>query len=276
MDKYYDMKDAAARVEKWGDLLAAPENEDYAITVVAANIDVRKISIQKRNFPLAWVAVALNADILRAEVCISMVGVLRSRLLPPVKKGAVRRGRERFTAQEAAIVGFNEDNFIRGISKVQDIVRLIVYDLPGTGEIDSDTWLETDNREGLGPKVVSSCRYFTSGHRIPAESKADFDKYVNPHEVLKKMQTEYMAHCYENEVSYMQLVNDKLETKDPAGFMEGDVVELGFSLQGFKKGADGGVVRLIMRSLTLLDRETSQKASLARRQARKPIEHPIL
>ncbi|KAJ7180404.1 hypothetical protein C8R43DRAFT_942034 [Mycena crocata] len=275
MDEYYDTKEAAERVGKWGDILAAPENEDHTVTMVAANIDMRKISIQKREFPLAWVAVALNADVLRAEVCISMVGVLKSRLLPPIRQGAIRTGRERFAAQEAAIVGFNDDTFMRGITRVKDVVSRVAYDLPANGELDADSWLAADEGNGMGPKVSSSCRYFTCGREIPPESKAVFEKYVDPHNVLQKMETNGMAHCFENEVAYLQLDNGRLETKDPAGFMEGDVVELGFSVQGFKKNANDGVVRLVMRTLTLLERETSQKASIARRQARKPIERPI-
>ncbi|KAJ7120510.1 pectin lyase fold/virulence factor [Mycena crocata] len=241
MDEYYDTKEAAERVGKWGDILAAPENEDHTVTMVAANIDMRKISIQKREFPLAWVAVALNADVLRAEVCISMVGVLKSRLLPPIRQGAIRTGRERFAAQEAAIVGFNDDTFMRGITRVKDVVSRVAYDLPANGELDADSWLAAEEGNGMGPKVSSSCRYFTCGREIPPESKAVFEKYVDPHNVLQKMETNGMAHCFENEVAYLQLDNGRLETKDPAGFMEGDVVELGFSVQGFKKNANDGV-----------------------------------
>ncbi|KAJ7156912.1 hypothetical protein C8R43DRAFT_1125483 [Mycena crocata] len=263
MDEYYDTKEAAERVGKWGDILAAPENEDHTVTMVAANIDMRKISIQKRDFPLAWVAVALNADVLRAES-------------DKEPTESIRTGKERFAAQEAAIVGFNDDTFMRGITRVKDVVSRIVYNLPATGELDADSWLAPDEGKGMGPKVSTSCRYFTCGRQIPPESKAAFDKYVDPHSVLQRMETEGMAHCYENEVAYLQLDNGRLETKDPAGFMEGDVVELGFSVQGFKKNGNDGVVRLVMRTLTLLDRDTSQKAGIARRQARKPIERPII
>ncbi|KAJ7083038.1 hypothetical protein C8R43DRAFT_1142735 [Mycena crocata] len=236
MDEYYDTKEAAERVGKWGDILAAPENKDHTVTMVAANIDMRKISIQKRDFPLAWVAVALNADVLRAE--------------------SDKERKERFAVQEVAIVGFDDDTFMRGITRVKDVVSRIAYNLPATGELDADSWLAPDEGKGMGPKAA-------------------FDKYIDPHSVLQRMETEGMAHFYENEVVYLQLDNGRLETKDPAGFMEGDVVKLGFFVQGFKKNSNDGVVRLVMRTLTLLDRDTSQKAGIARRQARKPIEHPI-
>ncbi|KAJ7081285.1 hypothetical protein C8R43DRAFT_965619 [Mycena crocata] len=185
------------------------------------------------------------------------------------------RSKERFAVQEAAIVGFNDNTFMRGMTRVKDVVSRIAYNLPATGELDTDSWLAPDEGKGMGPKVSTSCRYFTCSRQIPPESKAAFDKYVDPHSVLQRMETEGMAHCYENKVVYLQLDNGRLETKDPAGFMEGDVVELGFFVQGFKKNGNDGVVRLVMRMLTLLDRDTSQKAGIAHRQARKPIEHPI-
>ncbi|KAJ7144787.1 hypothetical protein C8R43DRAFT_953868 [Mycena crocata] len=108
-----------------------------------------------------------------------------------------------------------------GITRVKDVVSWIAYDLPVNRELDTDSWLAADEGNGMGPKVLTSCRYFTCGRQIPSETKAVFDK---------KMETDGMAHCYENEVADLQLENGRLETKDPASFMEGDVVELGLSI----------------------------------------------
>ncbi|KAJ7168058.1 hypothetical protein C8R43DRAFT_945329 [Mycena crocata] len=189
MDEYYDTKEAAERVGKWGDILAAPENEDQTVTMM------RKISIQKHNLPLTWVAITSNTDVLRAEVCILM---------------SDKECRERFAAQEVAIVGFNDDTFMCSITRVKDVVSWIAYDLPANRELDTHSWLAADEGNDLLLAVG----------KVPLKQRP----------FLTKMETDGMAHCYENEVADLQLENG---------------------------------------------RETSQKASIACRQARKPIELPI-
>ncbi|KAJ7180383.1 hypothetical protein C8R43DRAFT_942019 [Mycena crocata] len=226
------MKLDTERVGKWGDILAAPENEDQTVTMM------RKISIQKHDFPLAWVAITSNTDVLRAEVCISM---------------SDKECRERFAAQEVAIVGFNDDTFMCGITRVKDVVSWIAYDLPANRELDTDSWLAAD--KGNVDKFPLKQRPFLTKKWKPM---------VWP--TVTKMKWQICS----------------LKTDEAEGNVKmSEVVNLLRVAQSrgsrFEGGKDGtrGVERLMMRTLTLLERETSQKASIVCRQARKPIEPPI-
>ncbi|KAJ7711527.1 hypothetical protein B0H14DRAFT_2645707 [Mycena olivaceomarginata] len=83
--------------------------------------------------------------------------------------------------------------------------------------------------------------------------------------------SEETAHCMDNSVAYLERKNDKLIIKDPAGFREGDIVQLGFAVVAYRTYVEDNiphyVCKLVTHTLTLLDNSVT-KAVYAKRNAR--------
>ncbi|KAJ7435614.1 hypothetical protein B0H11DRAFT_2257069 [Mycena galericulata] len=187
-----------------------------------------------------------GSDNHREEAVFTVVGVLKEYDLPPVKRSEISEHRVKYARQH-------------------DLTYQIVTSFP---EGRAESWLPNAISDDYGSSISSNCRYFTVGHNIPDENRIPFAKYVDPAGVLNRFIKEHVAHCMDNDVSYLELKDDKPVIKDPAGFRAGDVVELGFAIVAYrmiqKDAPEKYVCRLVMRTLTLLDTSLAKAAYIQR------------
>ncbi|KAJ7488772.1 hypothetical protein B0H11DRAFT_1912918 [Mycena galericulata] len=199
----------------------------------------------------------------RKEAVISIVGILKASELPPVRKMKLHRDRIRFLRQRVTIAGFDAEVFKTAVNKVEELA----FELASTFESNKvENWGRPERSDCIDPDhgllIRAENRYFFSGRGVMGSTRCPFNRYVDPDSILSNLQTADLAHCFENEVSYLEFKNKKYGRKDPAGFRQGDIVEVGVSIVAFtKQSRDKGdtyVCKLVMRTLTLLSNELTK------------------
>ncbi|KAJ7826674.1 hypothetical protein B0H14DRAFT_2595681 [Mycena olivaceomarginata] len=128
--------------------------------------------------------------------------------------------RVKYARQHVKIVGFNNAAFKRALNVIQDVAYLLVTAVPA-GQM--EPWVPEIESDELGVSLVANCRYFTLGRDIRPEARMEFDQFV---------------------------------PKDPAGFREGDIVQVGFAVIAYKTKSHNEMAKytckLVLRTLTLL------------------------
>ncbi|KAJ7603714.1 hypothetical protein B0H17DRAFT_1154649 [Mycena rosella] len=203
----------------------------------------------------------------RPEAIVTVVGVLKSFDLPPVKKNSITSARVPYARAYPEIVGYDSKHFVAAMENIKDLAYSLASKFP------SDTiehWVLVPGTTEFGPAIGGSCRYFTLGADIAPETK--IEKYVDPSGTLSDHLGNKVAHCIDNDVAYlcikmiskwillsfvrMQLTTFRYVKKDPAGFRVGDIVEMGFALVAFRQASrnkdDKQICMLVLRTLTFL------------------------
>ncbi|KAJ7760887.1 hypothetical protein DFH07DRAFT_957417 [Mycena maculata] len=144
-------------------------------------------------------------------------------------------------------------------------IQEMAYKMSLKFEADQMTpWVRDHHNDSHGQVISSNSRYFTASRQIPDSARCPFDKRVDPAGVLAKLQTDTIVHCHDNDVAYLQLKDTRLVRKDPAGFRQGDIVEMGFAIVAYRTSKAGEglkyTCKLALRTLTFLD-ATLTKAS---------------
>ncbi|KAJ7791523.1 hypothetical protein B0H14DRAFT_3500341 [Mycena olivaceomarginata] len=168
----------------------------------AANLDLSVVSIKKMDHGQSAKAMFPSTDGHRQEAVFTVVGVLNQHALPPVH--GVAPHRVKFSSQHVTVVRFDNEYFKKA----------------------------NENLEGTEPE---HCRYFTIGDNIPAGLKTPFHPKTDPRGVLAAQLSDKVSHCFDNDVMYMALKDDKYIEKDPATFKSGDIVEMGFAFVAWRE-----------------------------------------
>lgn len=116
------------------------------------------------------------------------------------------KNRIQYARQHATIVGYNDENYKRGISNIQDVAYTLATVFPAE---DVTTWVPEDVNELYGVSLVGNCRYFTVGRNIPENSKVPFDHNVDLAGTLRSYLNDSVAHCLDNSVVYLELKDDR-------------------------------------------------------------------
>ncbi|KAJ7504060.1 hypothetical protein B0H11DRAFT_2222157 [Mycena galericulata] len=261
MDKFYNDEAAVKQLTSWtGTMKGLCKGID---ALPGATLDPSVMSVKTAADGFSARIMAPEADS-RKEAVISIVGILKASELPPVRKMKIHRDRVRFLRQRVTIAGFNAEVFKVAVNKVE----ALAFELASAFESNKvENWAPNCIDPDHGLLISAENRYFSSGRNVMGSTRYPFDRYVDPAGILAKLQTADLAHCFENEVSYLELKNKEYIRKDP-GFRQGDVVEVGVSIVAFKKQSkekgDTYVCKLVMRTLTLLTNELTKNAYLKR------------
>ncbi|KAJ7483126.1 hypothetical protein B0H11DRAFT_1914865 [Mycena galericulata] len=263
--EHHDGRVRKALVESWAAKLSSAESPLLPDTVPVLNMKSHKITLKEIMGGSVTKLMLPGSDNHREEAVFTVVGVLKEYDLPPVKRSEISEHRVKYARQHVTIVGYSSERFSTAISYIQDLTYQIVTSFP---EGRAESWLPNAISDDYGSSISSNCRYFTVGRNIPDENRIPFAKYVDPAGVLNRFIKEHVAHCMDNDVSYLELKDDKPVIKDPAGFRAGDVVELGFAIVAYrmiqKDAPEKYVCRLVMRTLTLLDTSLAKAAYIQR------------
>lgn len=110
----------------------------------------------------------------------------------------------RTAKQSAVLVGCGDETFNKGLEMLQEVAYKVSLSF---GEGSVTPWIPEQG--GDGPTVDASCRYFTTGSKIPDNAKVAFGRKVDPAGVLTRMLSKEIAHCIDNEVNYLDLKDNK-------------------------------------------------------------------
>ncbi|KAJ7512197.1 hypothetical protein B0H11DRAFT_2213997 [Mycena galericulata] len=262
MDKFYDVKAAAKHLTSWtGTMNSFCTGID---ALPGSTFNPSLMSVKTATDGLSARIMTPEAET-RKEAVISIVGILKASELPPIRKMKLHRDRIRFLRQRVTIAGLDAEVFKTAVNKVE----ALAFELASTFESNKvENWAPDCIDPDHGLLISAENRYFSSGRGVMGSTRYPFDRYVDPASILTNLQTADLAHCFENEVSYLDFKNKKYGRKDPAGFRQGDIVEVGVSIVAFKKQSrekgDTYVCKLVMRTLTLLSNELTKNAYLKR------------
>ncbi|KAJ7679935.1 hypothetical protein B0H17DRAFT_1138841 [Mycena rosella] len=173
---------------------------------------------------------------LNAATIFTVVRVLKSFDLPPVKRNSLTAARVPYARAYAEVVGYDSTHFATALANVKDLA----YDLSTKFPADCvEHWIASPDSDIFGPGPGSSCRYYTMGNDIPGESRITFQNPIDPAGTLSQHLGKRVAHCVENDIAYLCMKKNKYAAKDPAGFRVGDIVEMGFELVAFRQTKRG-------------------------------------
>ncbi|KAJ7503916.1 hypothetical protein B0H11DRAFT_1905803 [Mycena galericulata] len=231
-------------------------------TVPVLNMKSHKISLKEIMGGSVTKLMLPRSDNHREEAVFTVVGVLKEYDLPPVKRSEISEHRVKYARQHVTIDSRLQQQAILNSDQL--------HSGPNIPDRRAESWLPNAISDDYGSSIssISNCRYFTVRRNIPDENRIPFAKYVDPAGVLNRFIKEHVAHCMDNDISYLELKDDKPVIKDPAGFRASDVVELGFAIFAYrmiqKDAPEKYVCRLVMRTLTLLDTSLAKGAYIQR------------
>ncbi|KAJ7939193.1 hypothetical protein B0H13DRAFT_2300946 [Mycena leptocephala] len=245
MDAFYDDKTAAAAIDSWAAKICTTQGPNTQDTIPAASVDVSTVTCNQTADGKALKAMVPGDGNHRQEAIFTVVGALRKFELPPVRKTDISVGRVKYARQHSVIVGYTNTEFKRSLGVVQEVAYMLSTSLP---EGQMGPWTPDMEDDIYGGCFVTNSRYFTVGRNIPAEARVEFGN-----------------------VAYLEMKKDKLITKDPAGFREGDIVQLGFAVVAYRTHVEDNAphytCKLVTRLLTLLDNNVT-KAAYTKRNTR--------
>ncbi|KAJ7493921.1 hypothetical protein FB451DRAFT_1388057 [Mycena latifolia] len=203
MDNFYDHENATKIIDTWTETMKGL-SKDVPTIRPAAFMNMDGLKFKANGNGPSKLTVKLEGG--RSEAIVTVVGILRSYDLPPVRKNNISSSRVPFARAQAEIVGYKSTLFATAISNVQGIM----YDLATSFAEDSVVhWTPDAQSELFGPALSGSCRYFTIGSDVEAGEKIPFAKYVDPANTLGFYLVGRVSHCEDNHVSYLTIRNDK-------------------------------------------------------------------
>ncbi|KAK7022640.1 hypothetical protein R3P38DRAFT_2780633 [Favolaschia claudopus] len=262
LNSHYPIDSAAASVEHWASILRRDGAPLIAsgLAQPVCDIDIDKISIKVMDGGRHAKAMITKADGGRQEAVGTMVGVIRRKDLPPVRKHQLNAAKVPFARQHVSIVGLNTLSYQRALDNIYNICYAMHVGLPDAKVIQPTF----DNLENLGVAIDLNCRYFTVGRDSSSAQKIAVDDQIDPDGVLHQFLNETVSHCIDNRVSYMRYTDDSsVEEKSPACFQVGDVVEVGYAFVGWRTGKRSEGLKytctLVLRSIALLEDKYSKE-----------------
>ncbi|KAJ7280695.1 hypothetical protein C8J57DRAFT_1563682 [Mycena rebaudengoi] len=175
---------------------------------------------------------------------------------------------------QASIVGLGTDQFTKALENILQVAIEVELAFDSN---DVTSWTPAPISDELGDSIQASARYFTLAKDAPAKQVVEFNSHVDPSGVLGGMLSKGIFHCADNDVKYMNLDAGKLSLKNPSGFREGDIVEMGFNVVALKPQRDAkAVVKLVMKSLIFLDGTQMRDARIRQRIAEVKAERYLM
>ncbi|KAK7019817.1 hypothetical protein VNI00_017906 [Paramarasmius palmivorus] len=170
--------------------------------------------------------------------------------------------------QRVLLTGLNTSTFtdaLEGLAIMNNVLRLNVRDdnpKPLAVVVDGFTALDISNR------------YFTSRRFAQEDEHIPFSTDIDPNGILEGLRGHSMVHTSDNVVEYYQRVEangvHRFNKIRPAQIKKGDIVEIQctltlveFRVNDYKQARTEYNTKLVLRSITLLDRSFSEKMRLA-------------
>ncbi|KAK7021065.1 hypothetical protein VNI00_017554 [Paramarasmius palmivorus] len=202
------------------------------------------------------------------EIVFTIHGILEQCELPPIVKPLANASSAKYLQQRIVLTGLDTPTFneaLDGLARVELNLRLNLRDY--------NPQYHVGNR-GNQAKLHLSNRYFTSKRFAEEMEPIAFPTEIDPKGILNSIQNDSLVHTTENSVEYYERYyrnGEQLFRKvHPAYITTGDIVEAQFTITlveaSHHKDAQSGphyITKLILRSITLLDRHFSEECRSA-------------
>ncbi|KAF8141119.1 hypothetical protein EV363DRAFT_1464591 [Boletus edulis] len=188
------------------------------------------------------------------EAVLTVQGYILKKDLPPIVSVPRKANAARYLRQAVTLAGLGTSTFENAIETVRG----------------AHTHLARNYSAGRGRMSLElSNRYLTSRHRQSTSPIVAFQRGVDPKNFLSRLASDQYDHLEENQVMYYKLNNEcrKFELYDPSIFRISDFVEANFSVFAFPIDKDICGMRLVLRTLALLDGGQSTRAEIRRKAA---------
>ncbi|KAF8121665.1 hypothetical protein EV363DRAFT_1437232 [Boletus edulis] len=186
-------------------------------------------------------------------------------MLPPLEEElGAKANAARYLRQAVTLAGLGTSTFENAIETVRGAHTHLACNY-SAGRV--TPWKPEKFR---GQDVLElSNRYLTSRHRQSTSPVVAFQRGVDPKNFLSCLASDQYDHLEENQVMYYKLNDEcrKFELYDPSIFRIGDFVEANFSVFAFPIDKDICGMRLVLRTLALLDGGQSTRAEIRRKAA---------
>ncbi|KAJ7247550.1 hypothetical protein C8J57DRAFT_1240875 [Mycena rebaudengoi] len=271
MNPYYNIEATKKSIERLADYM---EKEQFNLKKVfcvgpASRVEIGKVSTEEIGFPKAHRAVIKDEAGTARELTLTVVGMLQDMDLPPVKRGRCRVTSRNipFVRQQASIVGLGTDQFTKALENILQVA--IEVELAFDSD-DVTSWTPAPISDELGDSIQASARYFTLAkqQRTPLQNRSS-------NLTATSIRQGFWEECCLKEYSIAPTM--MLSLKNPSGFREGDIVEMGFNVVAFKPQRDAkAVVKLVMKSLIFLDGTQTRDAGVLQRIAEVKAERYLM
>ncbi|KAF9028521.1 hypothetical protein BDP27DRAFT_1375738 [Rhodocollybia butyracea] len=191
------------------------------------------------------------------EVVFHIQGVIEDKKLAPVK-GDRSAKKLRHLRQSIVVSGLGNEGFDKDVEAVMDVYAILARHVQGLKPIEIK---DLGRYSGL----EFSSRVFTPKNEAPNMEWAVIDETVDSNNFLRDMKASGVGYVYgdENVVNFGAEVagkeKKKTETIAPHQFHVGDIVDIAFAVIAIEgRGANNGVAKLLLRSVTLLEGKHTQ------------------
>ncbi|KAG2022487.1 hypothetical protein CC2G_000229 [Coprinopsis cinerea AmutBmut pab1-1] len=260
MNRHFDCDEARAMVAAFS---ARGSQEEKTLPPMVAPGQTSEFSVTPFELPTCYRLT--SKDDLDQEICLRIIGVICSKVLPPLlNKPRIQSDRDlRNLRQFVKVTGLGDPSFEVAMEGVREIFSKFEY-VHGAERL---IGVEAKLYEG---ELALDChsRYFTDRERAPHEKHIPFPELVDPKHILEDIRGPAFIHGPDNHVEYYSKSFDgghpRYDPIDPAILKEGDIVELSISFMSVP--IKNGNFRLVtsLRAVALLSNETRKKSEAAR------------
>ncbi|KAK7027391.1 hypothetical protein VNI00_015227 [Paramarasmius palmivorus] len=202
------------------------------------------------------------------EIVFTVHGILEQCELPPIVRPLANASSAKYLQQRIVLTGLDTPTFndaLDGLARVEHNLRLNLRDYNPQFHVGS---------RGNQAKLHLSNRYFTSKRFADEMEPIAFPAEIDPKGILNSIQNESLVHTAENSVEYYERYyrnGEQLFRKvHPAHITKGDIVETQFTITLVEAAHHKDtlsephyITKLILRSITLLDRHFSEECRTA-------------
>ncbi|KAJ3838972.1 hypothetical protein F5878DRAFT_660723 [Lentinula raphanica] len=270
LDKLYDFEKARTSLE----MIQKERRKDRKNHIQISDIGKKKgweanMKVEEFYQPHCWRLVWSDGSDVPHEVVFHMQGVVEGKSLPPFRKsaGSKQKNKIRHTRQWVTISGLGNEAFAKDREGIMEVYALFARIANGLGAIDFKSVNERDAVE-LGNRL------FTPKGEAPGMEWADVEDDVDSTGFIQWVKKNDMGLTYgeENVVrygeEYTKVTNEngtpveKKRTADmiPQKFHVGDIVDVGFTIIGVESGRTSPPkAKLLLRTITLVDSSHAQE-----------------
>ncbi|KAF8416928.1 hypothetical protein L210DRAFT_3581592 [Boletus edulis BED1] len=198
------------------------------------------------------------------EAVLTVQGYILKKDLPPILSVPRKMNAARYLRQAVTLAGLGTSIFESAIETVRGAHTHLARNY-SAGRV---TPWNPERFRGQDILEISN-RYLTSRYRQSPSPVVAFQRGVDPKNILARLASDQYDHLEENQVMYYKLNDEcrKFEIYDPSIFRTGDFVEANFSIFAFPTDNENCGMRLVLRTLALLDGGQSTRAEIRRKAA---------
>ncbi|KAJ2913597.1 hypothetical protein MD484_g6813, partial [Candolleomyces efflorescens] len=260
MDRFFDSENA----RKWLDEYILKQVQGPFGDQFLSNLQASACQVSYHTQPRCY-RMTTQVGTALSEVEVRIPGIICSKTLPPQLRPLVHAGESnvRKLRQFVKLTGLQGPLFDGMRVNVEEVVALFRTAI-APNRLQAFEFKPWDADFAIDVHT----RYFTDRRHAPSLKHEALPSNVDPHHYLDIVRGGNFIFCHENRVEYCRKEENGMEIKyipvTPAEFSVGDVVEAGVAFVAYPTGANDFVLKIVLRSLSMVNPSFRQEGHLAR------------